>query len=40
MRRRDALVAKFQESGISEKEARERAMKIMRENGRGDWRAG
>lgn len=41
MRRRDALVKKLQdEHGISKEEALERAMATMRENGRGDWRAG
>lgn len=40
MRRRDALVEKLQaEDGISKEEAMKRAMAILRDNGRGDWRA-
>jgi hypothetical protein len=41
MRRRDALVEKLRsEQGLSKEEALDRAMSIMRDNGRGDWRAG
>lgn len=41
VRRRDALVKKLQdEQGLSKEEALERAMATMRDNGRGDWRAG
>jgi hypothetical protein len=40
MRRRDALVKKLQAEGHSKEEAMDRAMAIMRDNGRGDWRAG
>lgn len=41
MRRRDALVKELQEKqGLSKEKAREQAMRIMRDNGRGDWRAG
>lgn len=41
LRRRDALVKKLQErQGLSKEKALEEAMKIMRDNGRGDWRQG
>jgi hypothetical protein len=41
MRRRDALAKRLQEEqGLSKEQATRQAMKIMRDNGRGDWRAG
>jgi hypothetical protein len=41
IRRRDALIEELQtEEGLSKEDAFERAMAIMRDNGRGDWRAG
>jgi len=41
MRRRDALAKRLQkEKGLSKEAALREAVKIMRDNGRGDWRAG
>jgi hypothetical protein len=41
MRRRASLIDKLKaEEGLSDDEAHTRAMEIMRDNGRGDWRAG
>jgi predicted aconitase len=39
-KRLDALIAQYRSSGMSEAEARERAIEVMRDNPRMDWRGG
>jgi hypothetical protein len=39
-KRLDALVEKYVAEGMSKKDATERGRKEMRDNPRGDWRAG
>ncbi len=39
-KRLDALIEKYKAEGMSASDARERAVKDMRDNGRMDWRVG
>jgi hypothetical protein len=40
LKRLEQLTAKFEADGLSKAEAKQKALDIMRDNARGDWRAG
>lgn len=40
LKRLEKLTEQYEAQGLSKEEAKKRALETMRDNGRGDWRAG